>query len=159
MKSLWIMRHGMAKKKFQTDRSRELSVTGRAQALDVARQLRADKDDLPRQMLVSPFVRTQQTAQIVHQTLDIKTPFEVEELLVYSADYKMLATYLLASDFDKLIIVSHMPLVANLCQYLAAENIFSFQTAQVVKLDFISSAKAKLSKIYLPAESIVNPTH
>ncbi|MET1256063.1 phosphohistidine phosphatase SixA [Aliikangiella maris] len=151
LKTLWIMRHGLAVNEFQTDFSRALSETGKQQAQSVARQMLAQETILPSHMLVSPFRRTQQTAEIVHSLLNLAKPFATEELLVHYADSQLLGEFLLESPTSELIIVSHMPIVARLCQYLSPGcQIFGFETAQIVKLTIQHPRNAMVEKVYLP---------
>lgn len=155
LRTLWIMRHGLAEDSFDSDFTRPLSKTGELQAANVTEQLIQDSEKLPRDMLVSPFSRTQSTAKIVHKKLGLTHPFETDEMLVHFADHKILGDFLLASPYRDLIIVSHMPIVARLCQYLAPGcEIYGFQTAQIVRIDFDDSANnvARLGKIYLPSK-------
>lgn len=145
------MRHGLAENEFDSDFTRALSKTGETQALSAIGQLLAKESNLPKAMLVSPFKRTQQTADLVHQKLALKQAYQTEELLVHFADHQLLGEFLLASNHEDLIIVSHMPIVASLCQYLSPGcDIFGFQTAQIVKLEFDSSRLAKVTNIYYP---------
>jgi len=156
------MRHGLAEEHFESDFSRPLSKVGEFQVKSVAKQLLNDSSDLsadfnlPTDMLVSPFSRTQATAKIVHNILEITNPFETEEMLVHFADHKILGDYLLASPHQNLIIVSHMPIVARLCQYLSPNcGINGFQTAQLVRMDFDTSGSqnnnGRVGKIHLPS--------
>lgn len=151
LKTLWIMRHGLAENEFESDFERDLSSVGRSQAKNVALQLLNDPAGCPKNMLVSPFKRTQETATIVHQMLAMQQAFETEEMLVHFAEHKALGDFLLASDFQHLIIVSHMPIVANLCQYLVPNcDVFGFETAQIVRLDFDVNNNARVTNVYLP---------
>ncbi len=150
------MRHGLAVDNFESDFSRALSDTGKKQADDVANQLLAESSRLPANMLVSPFARTQSTAKIVHQTLGLSNPFETEDLLVHFADHKTLGDFLLASRYQNLMIVSHMPIVAQLCQYLSPDcDIYGFQTAQIVELNFAQETSqnniGRVKNVYLPS--------
>lgn len=156
LQTLWIMRHGLAESEFDSDFNRALSAIGRREAESVANQMMLSQN-LPTEMLVSPFRRTQETAQVVHKILAIDKPFETEEMLVHFADHRVLGDYLLSSDKSSLIIVSHMPIVAKLCQYLCpSSNIFGFQTAQVVRLEFEQDLNSqavqnvKLAEVFLP---------
>lgn len=151
LQSLWIMRHGLAESEFDSDFNRALSETGERQALNVASKILLEEPELPLDMLVSPFRRTQETAQLVHQKLALPQPFVTEDMLVHYADHQLLGNFLLASQYTRLIIVSHMPIVARLCQYLSPEcNIFGFQTGQAVKLSFNHQGKAEATKIITP---------
>jgi phosphohistidine phosphatase len=155
LKSLWVMRHGLAESQFSDDFSRQLSPVGREQALDVSRQIKADTHSLPTHMIASPFARTQATAKVVHAALEIVPPFETDDMLVHFADHKTLGDFLLACEYESLIIVSHMPIVGYLCQYLAPGcEIFGFQTAQVVRLGIEHSGSSAplvhVEKTYLP---------
>jgi len=148
------MRHGLAVDQFDTDYSRALSKTGEIQAENTTEQLLMTQSPLPSDMLVSPFARTISTANIVHKKLALKSSYKTDEMLVHFADHKILGDFLLASKYQHLLIVSHMPIVARLCQYLAPEcEVYGFQTAQIVRLDFeqrISSASvAKVTQIIL----------
>jgi phosphohistidine phosphatase len=145
------MRHGLAADQFDSDFTRALSSTGEKQALSIAQQLTKNESILPDKMLVSPFRRTQETADIVHKHLAMNEPYENEELLVHFADPKLLGDFLIVSEHVNLILVSHMPIVAELCQYLIPDcNIYGFQTAQLVKVEFDTKGFAKISHIYLP---------
>ena len=150
LKNLWIMRHGLAVDQYQTDFDRALSKTGEMQARDVSQQLLERGSPLPTGMLVSPFARTISTANIVHQELSLQMDYETDEMLVHFADHKILGDFLLASQYKKLLIVSHMPIVARLCQYLSPKyEVYGFKTAQIVRLDF-EDAEAKLALTIVP---------
>lgn len=154
LRNLWVMRHGLAVDNFDTDFSRELSAFGAEQAKNVAQQVLSESKSLPTHMLVSPFSRTQSTAAIVHECLGLSQPFKTEELLVHFGDHQLLADFLLASHYENLILVSHMPIVASLCQTLAPNsNVYGFETAQIVHLEFSidkdSKVNSKLVKTYL----------
>jgi phosphohistidine phosphatase len=153
LKNLWVMRHGQAEGFMDTDFNRALTSRGQQQVEDVIQQLISDPENeiKPSDMLASPFVRTQQTAKIAYDLLNIQTPLETEEMLVHSASEKVLGDYLLACDYENLIIVSHMPIVACLCHYLSPNiKIMGFSTAQIVQLSFNSERKACMTKSYLP---------
>ncbi len=158
LKNLWVMRHGLAVDQFDSDFSRELSDFGMLQARDVAMQIKNAPEPHPDTMLVSPFCRTQMTAKIVHQVLSLEKEFVTDDRLVHFADHRLLGDFLLASPYENLIIVSHMPIVAHLCNYLlSSDQIFGFETAQVVHMSIKSNdtemcypetIDAKIEKIY-----------
>jgi len=155
------MRHGLAVDQFDSDFNRQLSDFGKQQAKDVALQILDDTQPHPQNMLVSPFCRTQMTADIVHTELRLQKPFITEELLVHFADHRLLGDFLMASEYENLIIVSHMPIVAHLCRYLLddADSFYGFQPAQVIKINFEQVTEhnilnpnfvARMVKTYLP---------
>lgn len=155
LETLWVMRHGLAENEFSSDFSRPLSSIGESQTRNVVQQLLKKSDKLPTSMLVSPFSRTQSTAQIVHNMLGLSEPFKTDEMLVHFADHKILGDFLMASNYRDLIIVSHMPIVASLCQYLVPNcDIYGFQTAQLTRIDFnldpTQNPVGKITKTYLP---------
>ncbi|MCW8998364.1 MAG: histidine phosphatase family protein, partial [Kangiellaceae bacterium] len=149
--TLWIMRHGLAEGEFDSDFNRALSGTGYAQALDIAQQVLESGLEIPADMLVSPFRRTQETAGVVHKKLGLEKSFETEEMLVHFAEHKLLGDFLLASDYKNLMLVSHMPIVAKLCQYLVDGcEIYGFQTAQLVRIEIDENGKGSVLDIFLP---------
>ncbi|MBV1911484.1 MAG: histidine phosphatase family protein [Kangiellaceae bacterium] len=155
LRNLWVMRHGLAEDQFESDFSRELSELGAKQAKSVANQIKDSSSLQPSFMLASPFARTQYTAEIVHQTLDIKEPFQSEESLVHFADHQLLGEFLLSSSYQDLIIISHMPIVSDLCSYLTnGETVLNFKTAQAVRIQLPVETEqpyiGKIEEIFLP---------
>ncbi len=148
LQNLWIMRHGLAENEFDTDFNRALSSTGICQSENVARQL-ANDELKPTHMVVSPFRRTQETAEVVHRVLQLERSFETDEMLVHFADHQILGDYLMTVQISDLIIVSHMPIVAKLCQYLVPRcDIYGFDTAQIVRISFDNKMQGSIKKIY-----------
>lgn len=137
LENLWIMRHGLAESEFESDFTRPLSEVGKRQAQNTISQLISESKQLPSVMLASPLARTQSTAKVAHDLLGIQKPFKTEKLLVHSADHRLLGDFLLASGFKNLIVVSHMPIVAYLVQYLVPQSeLLGFQTAQIAHISF-----------------------
>lgn len=133
------MRHGLAESRFESDFTRPLSLIGAEQVTSVANQIKQADKLQPIHMLASPFARTQSTAKIVHSTLSMVQPFQTEEMLVHFADHRILGEYLKSCEFEYLILISHMPIVAYLCNSLCNNiQMNGFETAQVVRLDFDS---------------------
>ena len=71
---VWILRHGEAQAHARTDAERNLTEQGRAEALRSAAHLIGQPIDA---IFASPYVRAQQTAQLVREALgfepDIRT--------------------------------------------------------------------------------------
>lgn len=151
MKStLWLMRHGLAVDQFDSDFSRELSEHGAEQVRDVCQQILKAKD-LPTEVLSSPFERTQATAEIAKQVLDIPSAIQTEEMLVHFADHQVVGEYLKVTEFEKLLVVTHMPIIARLAHYLDADcAVSSFSTAQVARFDKTDKGTFEFRATYQP---------
>jgi phosphohistidine phosphatase len=68
---LWVLRHGEAEPRANTDAERRLTAHGREQVLRSAAHLLGQ----PLQAIIaSPYVRAQQTAALVHDTLGFAEP-------------------------------------------------------------------------------------
>ncbi len=131
MKQLWIMRHGQAAWQAPSDKQRPLTEQG-------IRELRsvAGKSDLTGAVDVwcSPYLRAEQSCRAFTDAAkaDFKS-VHTEALLTPDADPSLLVELIEASNFDQLLLVSHMPLVARLTLKLTAdERIGGFHTAQLV---------------------------
>jgi phosphohistidine phosphatase len=137
---LFIMRHGQASENFKQDSQRQLLEEGSAEVSTIATWLSYSGVTFDH-ILVSPFVRAQQTANIINAenspncslaTIDLITPSGRAEQV---HDY--IAALLQSSSIENLLIVSHMPLVS----YLTAELTYDkacpiFQTAGVAQIDY-----------------------
>ncbi len=86
---LWVLRHGEAELRANSDAERRLTAHGREQVVRSAAHLLGQ----PLQAIIaSPYVRAQQTAALVHETLGFAERLGLEHVLL----------------------VSHQPLVGNL---------------------------------------------
>ena len=118
---LLILRHGQAEPMFGDDAARQLTERGRAQVAGICAR-RADELAQVRTIWASPFVRTQQTAQIVAEHLQL--PFTTQPLLIGDTDPQAVLDALQgadAADFP-LLLVSHQPLVGSLVNGLCGSG-------------------------------------
>ena len=144
------MRHGLAESQFDSDFNRALSQVGASEATNVANQILASGLPLPERLLVSPFRRTQETANYVCQAWGRKADYETEAMLVHSGDHRILGDYLLSLNTANVMVISHMPIVAYLSQYLADGcNIHGFRTAQTINLQFDKHGRGAVSEQFL----------
>lgn len=132
MKHLWIMRHGQAAWQAESDRQRPLTVQGVKEVQSVA-----EKSELAGVVDVwcSPYLRAEQSCKTFIETAkaDFKSA-KTELLLTPDADPTLLVELIEASDFEQLLLVSHMPLVARLTLHLTSdERVGGFHTAQLVQ--------------------------
>lgn len=139
MKTLTLIRHATAceKKMGQSDQNRDLSAFGRAQASDVARQLKTQQV-VPDVILCSPAQRTQQTAAILCDILELDPKTITLEPVLYSGDEEMiLQRFSQLNSAINPLIIGHNPnlswLTQHFCQELAQAVL---APANVVKLAF-----------------------
>lgn len=110
---LWILRHGEAEAHAPSDAERNLTEHGRGEVLRSAAHLIGQPISA---IIASPYVRAQQTAQLVRDALgfvpDIRT---VPWLTPEGNPLRVLEK--LDTD-DNVLLVSHQPLVGNLISFL-----------------------------------------
>lgn len=135
---LYIMRHGEAQEYASSDELRALNERGCEEVIHVAGLLKQEAFDV---IIVSPYVRAQQTAKLMDEnnlnttqviTSDLITPFGSPEKV-----HNFLDALLLEKNYQKVLIVSHMPLISLLLAELTVENNMPiFQTAAVAKVEY-----------------------
>lgn len=136
--NIYIMRHGQAEMIAPSDSARPLTVVGKKQSAKMAEYL-SGKNVVFDAVLVSPYVRAQQTLEMVSpffpkvdniQTLKSLTPggsarTSVNEILA-----------LQAKGCKSVLIVSHLPLVGYMTGELApSAGVPSFSTSSVAHID------------------------
>lgn len=135
---LFIMRHGEAQHQAVSDMQRELTEYGISEVFDMAQLLKEEHFDL---VIVSPFVRAKQTADILIKNLSLTSPIIECELIIPSGSAEQAHDYidglLTEKSYNKVLIVSHMPVIC----YLLAELTIGghmpiFQTGGVAKVDY-----------------------
>ena len=130
---LYIMRHGEAVSFADADRNRALSEHGCWQVTEVAKQM----SGLPLTgILVSPYLRAQQTAELMQAGMGIDVPFTCCDRLTPDASVQSVLNVL--PDEGQWLLVSHMPLVSRLAGLLteeAPDRGVIFSTAMVVGLE------------------------
>ncbi len=110
---LWILRHGEAQAHARTDAERKLTEHGRAEVLRSAAHLIGQPIDA---ILASPYVRAQQTAQLVRETLGFETDIRTVPWLTPEGNPQQVLEKL---DGDvNVLLVSHQPLVGSLIGFL-----------------------------------------
>ncbi|WON75713.1 phosphohistidine phosphatase SixA [Serratia sp. UGAL515B_01] len=114
-----IMRHGEAALDAASDSVRPLTVCGRDESRQMAIWLNSKSVDIER-VLVSPYLRAEQTLETVREALILPEGQEVMPELTPSGDAELVSCYLLAlakEGVRAVLLVSHLPLVG----YLVAE--------------------------------------
>lgn len=158
MKTILIMRHGEATPMQADDTSRNLTLVGQQQAEKMGIWLHATHK--PTALLVSPYVRAQQTAQGVkknnaftfEQTCSDITPDGNPQI---AADY--LETLIaMHPECDTWLIVAHMPIVSYLVDQLSPGNMPIFNTGGVAVISYDDTTqKSHYVSIHAPANIII----
>lgn len=112
---LWLLRHGEAEAQARTDAERALTAHGRQEVLQSAQQLQGRPLDL---ILVSPYVRAQQTAALVKQALNFNGELRSVAWLTPDSDPREVLSKLARYTAAELLLVSHQPLVGSLGGWL-----------------------------------------
>lgn len=137
---VFIMRHGEAAHFAASDAERELTQHGITQSLAVAQACEKQGEETLDLVLVSPYVRAQQTWQVISPLFSVKEQMTYEEITPYG-NAEEIYTYVSAlaqvKSLNSVLLVSHLPLVG----YLTAEFVPGmtppmFPTSGLVCLEF-----------------------
>lgn len=111
---LWVLRHGEAEPYgSRPDSERELTAHGRKEVLSSAARLMGQPLTA---IYASPYLRAQQTAQLVREALGFEPEIRTVEWLTPDVDPDRVAEQLVS--VSNVLLVSHNPLVGNLLSYL-----------------------------------------
>ena len=110
---LWILRHGEAEHHARRDAERELTAHGRDQVLCSAAHLIGKPLE---RILVSPYVRAQQTAELVRVALGFTGELMTVPWLTPESEPKFAVSQL--PDSGNVLLVSHQPFVGELISLL-----------------------------------------
>lgn len=130
---LWVLRHGEAEPHARSDAERNLTAQGRKEVLSSAAQLIGQPIDA---IIASPYVRAQQTAQLVREALGFDAPIRTVPWL--TPDSNPLAALEQLNSADNLLLVSHQPLVGKLIgllQHGHLRNAQAMNTASLAELE------------------------
>ncbi|MBB1334479.1 phosphohistidine phosphatase SixA [Pseudoalteromonas sp. SR44-5] len=153
MKTILIMRHGEATPMQADDASRNLTSVGQQQAEKMGLWLQATHT--PTALLVSPYIRAQQTAEGVKK----HNAFLFEETcsdIIPEGNPQIAADYLetliaMHPQCDTWLVVAHMPIVSYLVDQLSAGNMPIFNTGAVAVLSYDESRhKSQYLSIHAP---------
>ncbi|EIK62338.1 phosphohistidine phosphatase SixA [Pseudomonas lactis] len=110
---VWILRHGEAQAHARTDAERNLTEHGRAEVLRSAAHLIGQPLGA---IIASPYVRAQQTAQLVRHVLEFQADIVTVPWLTPDGDVRQVLEKL--DTDDDVLLVSHQPLVGSLISFL-----------------------------------------
>ena len=127
-----ILRHGEAEDYAGSDAQRQLTAKGITDT-NLQMQRLVEQGFKPDVIMHSPFVRTTQTAEICQQHFPDAT-LSAKSGLMHSAQPEQVP--MLWQNYDSILLVSHMPLVARLLLYLIpSSDIFGFAVSGYVHIE------------------------
>ena len=110
---LWILRHGEAESHASSDAQRNLTERGREEVLHSAAHLIGQPISA---IIASPYVRAQQTAQLVREALGFVP--EIRTVSWLTPDGNPLQVLEKLDTDDNVLLVSHQPLVGSLISFM-----------------------------------------
>lgn len=119
MLELYIIRHGLADKHLEQpaeDAARPLTKEGKGKMKEIAKGLKTLKISFD-QILTSPLVRAEQTAEIVHDLCGNSSEVMVTDLLKPGSSYENLVKYLNKLKMERVAIVGHEPFLSGFASY------------------------------------------
>jgi len=154
---IYVMRHGQAFTSGSPDALRGLTEQGKLEATVMTKWLK-NKNINIEQVLISPFIRAQETAKKVADGFDDTVVATTLDFITPSGSAQMLHDYIdgvcVSDKIQSLLIVSHMPLVSYLVAELTVDNEAPiFQTAAIAEIDYdIKRMKGFLVKLTSPGD-------
>ncbi|BAP45602.1 phosphohistidine phosphatase SixA [Pseudomonas sp. 21LCFQ02] len=147
---LWVLRHGQAQHQARSDAERELTAEGRQQVRSSARHL--EGRGLQR-ILVSPYVRAQQTADVLQGVLTADIPRVTVDWLTPDVRPDEALRQIAALELDEVLLVSHQPLVGSLIGLLvhgSVQDAEPMNTASLAQLDgeFVLAGALQLRNVH-----------
>lgn len=112
---LWLLRHGEAEPLVRSDAERNLTARGRQQVREAAGHLQGRALQA---VLVSPYVRAQQTADVLCEALGFSGQRLTVPWLTPESEVRQALRELDGFAFDELLLVTHQPLVGALAGLL-----------------------------------------
>ncbi|PAU65318.1 phosphohistidine phosphatase SixA [Pseudomonas sp. PIC25] len=149
---LWLLRHGEAEPHAPTDAERELTRHGRKEVLRAAAHLAGRPLSA---ILASPYVRAQQTAELVREALGFAGAVGVAPWLTPDSDPREALKYLAEREDEELLLVTHQPFVGTLAGLLIhghRQDPLPMKTASLAELEgeMILAGAMRLAELHHP---------
>ena len=141
---VFIMRHGDAALDAASDSVRPLTSCGCDESRLMANWLKGQKVDIER-VLVSPFLRAEQTLDVVGECINLPSGVDVLPELTPCGDVGLVSAYLQAlanEGIATVLVISHLPLVGYLVSELCpGETPPMFTTSAIASVTLDESGK------------------
>lgn len=134
--TLYVVRHGHAVNSAPSDAERPLSEAGIAEVRQAAKHLAGVNPDV---FLASPYLRAQQTAEIIREAAEISTVITTESGITPDDHPAAVESLLADLSASTALMVSHNPLVSALVSWLVEGHFqgpYAMGTASVACIDF-----------------------
>ncbi|MEE4330610.1 MAG: histidine phosphatase family protein [Wenzhouxiangella sp.] len=154
---LWVLRHARAEPESTSgrDRDRRLSPAGRRCCRHLNEVISASEGWPPERILVSPAVRTRETAALALQGLEVPAP-EIDASL-WMADVSTLIDRIQSSKVSRLMVIGHNPGLESLVMMLGGSlPVPGLKPGTLVLLEFkgpIGAGPAETLQLIEPNES------
>ena len=141
---IFIMRHGEAEVVASSDETRRLTDYGRKQSISQGQWLKTHLNSTAlsvQKVIVSPYVRAQETFELVNLALDnILNDVETWSGVTPYGNATLVADYLSVlqkQGVESVLLVSHLPLVGSIVSELYGKrNPISFYPSTIVQIDW-----------------------
>lgn len=146
-----LMRHGEAEYETQPDSQRNLTELGQKQAAETAQYIVDNYD--PDVFVVSPYVRAQQTLQALI-ALKPDVPVKVHPDITPDDDAMQALHGLMDVEGQCVVVVCHMPIVAEIAALLTADAAEPYQLAEarVFEAEIIAADMGDEVERYVPKQ-------
>ncbi|MGY8850465.1 MAG: phosphohistidine phosphatase SixA [Pseudomonadales bacterium] len=150
---LYLLRHGDAVNSYPvnsySDSNRQLSSYGREQVVTIALDHRLESAAIER-VVSSPYRRAVQTTEIFIQAVGLHHRIDWLDDLTPQGDLRAIEGFLQRTNVETVLMVTHLPLVGLLIDYLTGETGTRMGTANLASLsmDFPAQGTASLNWIH-----------
>lgn len=146
MAKLLVMRHGEAEAYRNDDASRQLTTAGQAQVARVAVRCNDYLGDI-QEVWCSPYLRTQQTAQILIANASLPD-YQITPLLLDTALPTALLAWLSELPVKNRLLVTHQPLISyfidKLCGLPPRSTLMSTASIALIEVDYFNAGFGSL---------------
>jgi phosphohistidine phosphatase len=127
------MRHGEAEVNFSSDRSRSLTQQGQSDVIEMAKHFQNTGE--PGIIATSPYLRANQTAGLVTDTLGLGTPILIWDELMPTGQPPVVLEKIVVLDSENVMLVTHQPFITHFIDYLTGVET-GMGTASIVAIHF-----------------------